>query len=233
MKKICDEKGVHFLVPIIDVRTRWNSTYDMLVRACTLKEIISDTVYANKDNRLIKLLLDDSDWDCITLLIEILNPLKEVTLLASRSGENLTVVEVIPLYTFCTEMLTEQKGKINKEDDIYSGLECAVEKLNHYCDMVSPMVGIARILNPCMKKSFLRNSLCWEEEWVKSVDEHFSSSFDYYKRRVLNASALPITNSPSESNPGTSAFAKFLKRKADSLVTSEIESEYDRYIKTH
>ena len=33
MKKLCDEKNVQYLVQIIDVSTRWNSTYDMLVRA--------------------------------------------------------------------------------------------------------------------------------------------------------------------------------------------------------
>jgi hypothetical protein len=51
MKKICDDKGVPCLIPIIDVKTRWNSTYDMLLRAVSLKDIIIDTIYAYKDDR--------------------------------------------------------------------------------------------------------------------------------------------------------------------------------------
>jgi hypothetical protein len=50
MKKICEDKGVVCLIPIIDVKTRWNSTYDMLLRAVKLKDIISDTIYGHKDN---------------------------------------------------------------------------------------------------------------------------------------------------------------------------------------
>ncbi len=57
MKKICDEKNVRYLAPIIDVSTRWNSTYDMLVRAFEQRNIMSDVLYANKDDTLIKLLL--------------------------------------------------------------------------------------------------------------------------------------------------------------------------------
>lgn len=37
MKKVCDEKKIKYLVPIIDVKTRWNSTYDMLARAFNIK----------------------------------------------------------------------------------------------------------------------------------------------------------------------------------------------------
>ena len=33
LEKICKEKDVKYVVPIIDVHTRWNSTYDMLVRS--------------------------------------------------------------------------------------------------------------------------------------------------------------------------------------------------------
>lgn len=230
MKKICEEKGIQFLVPIIDVKTRWNSTYDMLLRASSLKDIISDTIYASKDNRLISLLLNDSDWECVNLLLEILNPLKEVTLLSSKGSKNLTVVDTIPMYTYCTEMLVEKMRKIEKDDDIYSGLECAIEKLNHYCDMISPMVGIALILSPAMKMEFLRDSLCWEKQWVESVNEHFTSAFDFYKGEVTVGSAFPITNSLSGESSATSAFAEFRKRKRSSLAISATENENVRYI---
>jgi hypothetical protein len=68
-------------------------------------------------------------------------------------------------------------SRFNNDDDIFAGIECAVEKLNHYYDKISPMVGIALILNPSMKKDFLRDSLSWEDEWVDDVMEQFHSSF--------------------------------------------------------
>jgi hypothetical protein len=42
LEKICKEKDVKYLVPIIDVVTRWNSN-DMLVRVVEIKDVMSDT----------------------------------------------------------------------------------------------------------------------------------------------------------------------------------------------
>ena len=52
LEKVCTEKEVKYLVPIIDVVTRWNSTYDMLVRAVEIKDAMSDTFYRRKDRDL-------------------------------------------------------------------------------------------------------------------------------------------------------------------------------------
>jgi len=51
--------------------------------------------------------------------------------------------------------------------------------LNHYHDKISPMVGVALILNPSMKKDFLG----WKKEWVNMTMEHFSSAFNHYKEK--------------------------------------------------
>jgi hypothetical protein len=62
METICNEKGMEFLVPIIDVCTRWNSMYDMLVRALKYKDVLSDVFFRHKDIDLIKLVLNAEDW---------------------------------------------------------------------------------------------------------------------------------------------------------------------------
>jgi hypothetical protein len=181
MKGICDIKNVEYLVPIIDVSTRWNSTYDMVTRAIDYKEIISDTFYAFKDNSLISLLLNEAEWKSLDQLIEVLRPLKEATLLTSQNSESLCVFNVLPLYYYCTETLAESLTKFSPEDDIYIGIEAAIEKLNYYYDNVSPLVGIAMILEPTLKKQYLSNCLCWKEEWVDAVLEQFNQAFSYYK----------------------------------------------------
>jgi len=110
------------VVPKIDVVTRWNSTYDMLVRAVDIKDVMSDTFYQHKDKDLVNLVLTATDWKCVSQLIKVLAPLKEATLLASQNGESLMVTNMIPLYDYCTAMINESLTNFNENDDIYEGI---------------------------------------------------------------------------------------------------------------
>ena len=118
MNKKCAETGVPCLIPIIDVRTRSNSTFDMLQRAISIKETISDTIYAHKNNFLIGLLLDAEDWNLMDQLTKILKPLKEVTLRSSLGRYALSICNVLPLFNFCIDMLIEAKAYFSISDDI-------------------------------------------------------------------------------------------------------------------
>jgi hypothetical protein len=228
MENICQQKNVKYLVPIIDVSTRWNSTYDMLVRAHELKEVISDTFYQHKNKELFTLVLSDDEWNCVEQLIQVLSPLKEATLLASKKGESLMVTNMIPIYDYCTEMLKESLKIFDENDDIYVGIEDAIEKLNHYYDKVSPMVGIALILDPTMKKDFLKNSLGWQVEWVDSVMEQFTSSFRFYreKSKSFASSASSVSVSIGTSSGGYGSYAK-KRRTADR--DADVVEEFVRY----
>jgi hypothetical protein len=223
MENNCQQKEVKYLVPIIDVATRWNSTYDMLVRARELKDVISDTFYQHKDKDLIALVLDEDDWNCVDQLIKVLKPLKEATLLASKNGESLMVTNMLPIYHMCTELLKECLSNFNETDDIYIGIEAAIEKLNQYYDKVSPMVGIALILEPTMKKDFLRDVLEWDADWVDSVTDHFMSSFKFYhgKSNVQeHAKSMPTYETES-------LLGEFKRRKT--AATMDHSEEYVRY----
>jgi hypothetical protein len=181
METICVEKGMKFLVPVIDVITRWNSTYDMLLRAYTYRAIIDDVIYRTQDKTLIVLILSDEDWECVRQLIEILEPMKKVTLMVSKGGECLGITKVLGMYHYCTEALRKSMTKFKIDDDIYIGMETAREKLLHYYDNISPIVGVALILDPSKKESYLRHALSWKEEWIASVLSNFHSAFQYYK----------------------------------------------------
>ena len=63
--------------------------------------------------------------------------------------------------------------KFDVSDDIYIGIHAVIEKLEHYYDKLSPVVGIAVILDPRMKKKFLVDCLKWEDEWVETIEKQF------------------------------------------------------------
>ena len=126
----------------------------------------------------------------------------------------------------------ESLKKFDNSDDIYVGIESAIEKLNHYYDKISPMAGIALLLNPMYKKQMLTESLLWEKEWVDSVMDHFMSSFDHYKRKLgrssENSSSVPsnITASVAQELNG---FANYWNKKRRVSTSAASVEEYTKY----
>lgn len=196
---------------------------------------MSDVLYANKDDRLIKLLLKDGDWICVDQLIKVLKPLKEATLQCSKNGSSLMITNVIALYNYCSEMLKISLRKFDLDDDIHVGIETAIEKLDHYYDKVSPMVGIALILDPTLKREFLRNGLGWKPEWIHSVEQNFKSSFLFYKGAAIASGTRESSAQEDGVENGEDdevvSYENYLKRKRNSVSDAGYgPSEYDRYL---
>jgi hypothetical protein len=103
------------------------------------------------------------------------------------------------------------------EDDICIGIEAAVEKLSHYYDKVSPMVGIALILDPRFKKDYLKSEINWQEDWLESVMDNFTSAFNYYRTKANTNLQSLKTQLTTTSSPVTAWEKRMLrKRTADS-----------------
>jgi hypothetical protein len=202
----------------------------MLVRAVKIKDIIDDTIYQHKDIRLIPLLLDEEDWKLVEILINVLKPLKEVTLLTSRNSESLCVTNVLPLFHYCLDCLKDTQKEFAEGDDIYGGIESSVEKLTHNCDKISPMVGISLILNPSMKKSFLKTALGWEKTWIDTVMDSFKDSYYFYKQKVVGESLASEEARKTEIDSLETGYSNFLKRKRNgSRNETFLGEEFDRY----
>ncbi|KAG6913256.1 hypothetical protein DXG01_008365 [Tephrocybe rancida] len=74
-----------------DVRTRWNSTYDMLRFALQYKEAIV-AMTGNRENNLRRFELSGKEWDMAQRMADALQPLKDATLLFSAESLNLAFV---------------------------------------------------------------------------------------------------------------------------------------------
>ena len=111
--------------------------------------------------------------------------------------------------------------------ELVEGINCAIEKLNHYYDKMSPVCGIAVMLNPTLKKQFLRSNLNWTSDWIKTVEESLLEAYTFYKDKRLSEMAGDRTDGTVSENPqGEPLVGKYLKRKRTANI---METEYDRY----
>lgn len=141
------------------------------------------------------------------------------------------MVSKVPIYNACTGLLTESLEMFNRSDDIYIGIDAALEKLNHYYDKISPMVGIALILNPTKKQNYFKEELGWKKNWVESVLDQFYSAFRYYKT-LIRGNASSSSNPATNSNDATDQFENYMKRKLSVMESYEnSEEEYVRYLR--
>lgn len=86
-EKICERLHTKNVVLIPDVKTRWNSTLDMLVRLKELKTAYMEA--CNVIPEFSRFLLTENEWVNVNLLIEILQPFKDTTLLISKDRPTL------------------------------------------------------------------------------------------------------------------------------------------------
>jgi hypothetical protein len=117
--------------------------------------------------------------------------------------------------------------KFSEADDIYIGMSAAYDKLIHYYDGLSPMVGISLCLDPTFKKLSLEHMFDWKSEWVLSVEESFREAFQLYKSKFGNSKVLaPVSTSTKGTGNEIEDYKNFRKRKrlgADGVVISEEE----------
>lgn len=90
------------------------------------------------------------------------------------------VVEMIPLFQFVEFSLNEEREKLDENEDLRQALWLAIEKLTFYYDNLSPLVGVALLLDPRKKRSFLAE-IGWSENWIQSAMLSLQNAFDFYK----------------------------------------------------
>lgn len=82
-RKLCELENVQFIKPILDVETRWNSQYDMLVTAERLKKplkMIFNELVGKRIGEEIFLGAGEEDWEAAKNVREFLEPFKAITL---------------------------------------------------------------------------------------------------------------------------------------------------------
>jgi len=155
----CQKAKVRIAVlPIMDVKTRWNSTLELLERAYRLREFTREWLQNPKYAQYRLLLTTQDEWTIVKYVMEVLRPFRYWTLWMSKR-HTVTLHHVITVYN---DMFNHMDGvmralakKTQWKEDLFFAVKLARQKLSKYYAEVTPTTGMllisAQILHPFRK----------------------------------------------------------------------------------
>jgi len=173
-------------LPIMDVKTRWNSTLEWLEWAYRLREFTREWL---KNLRYIEyqpLVTTQHEWTIVKYVMEVLRPLQYMTLWMS-TRYTVTLHHVITLFNDMFNhmdgvMQTFTKKKIQWKEDLYFTVKCVQQKLFKYYSEVTATTSLLLIsvhmLDPFWK---LRLFGKWDKGMDIISDDETSYTTQYHE----------------------------------------------------
>jgi hypothetical protein len=137
------------VLPIMDVKTRWNSTLELLERACRLREFTCEWLQNTKYSEYRPLFTTQDEWTIVKYIMEVLKPFRYWTLWMTKMHK-VALYHVITLYN---DMFDHMDGVIralaNKKtqckEDLFFTEKFARQKLSKCYAEITPTTGMLLI----------------------------------------------------------------------------------------
>jgi hypothetical protein len=176
------------LVPIQDVRTRWNSTFLMLRRAKRLRSIFAPFC-AEYDCE--EMLLQDEEWRQVDYLLCITEPFFNYTTQLSKTRD-VTAHYVFKIYNKLFEHLEQSMKQLQRKrapwkQQMLHALEASRTKLDEYYSQTDYIPGhiyaVSTMLAPVNKfKFFLTKD--WDQKWRDIYRKSFQQALIPYQEQL-------------------------------------------------
>ncbi|KAG6809581.1 hypothetical protein H0H92_015686, partial [Tricholoma furcatifolium] len=170
-----EELGLNKRLMPRNVRTRWNSTYNMLTFALEYQEAITEFT-KDRGNNVRNLELSSSEWDIVTELAKTLKPLKDATLLFSKGTPNLPYV--IPVMDQIDTLFTNAL-RSTTDPAIHAAIKSGKATLNRYYSRTDEVeiFHISMVLHPRHKLTYFKNT-GWQLDWIDTARDLVRNEFE-------------------------------------------------------
>jgi len=156
----CQKSKVRIAVlPIMDVKTHWNYTLELLERPYHLRAFTCEWLQNPNSAEYRPLFTTQDEWRIVKYVMEVLRPFRCWTLWMSKR-HTVTLHHVITVYNdIFDHMDGVMRALANKKtpwkEDLFFAVKLAQQKLSKYYTEVTPTTGIVlisgRILDPFRK----------------------------------------------------------------------------------
>lgn len=155
LKKICDLLETKYLTPVIDVSTRWDSTFEMIERAIYLKAAMN--VLCSKEKSLKKLQLSDEEWSKLNAIGTLLKKFRRSTKYMSMERHP-TICAYLPTFDWIVQavesFISDNPGPLG------NAAKAGLAKLKKYEEQFQlsncTSIYIAVFLNPALKLNYFK-----------------------------------------------------------------------------
>lgn len=185
LRKLCQLYKIEYRAPIIDVATRWNSTFEMIQRAAYLKSPLR--ALCTNEKSLKKYLTTELEWNNLDTLKGLLQKFDRSTQLMSMERHP-TISSYLPTLNWLLESLTSFI-QINT-GVLAESAENGLQKLKKYESelLISkskiPYIGV--FLNPSLKMSYFKEH-GYSKPLIKEIQKSISETFEQMYVRDSNS----------------------------------------------
>jgi len=147
----------------MDVKTRWNSTLELLDCIDQLREFTHETLQHPQYSDYWPLFTTQDEWTIVMYVMEVLRQFQYWTLLMSKS-HTVTLLQVTTLYNDMFHHMHGVMGALAKKkarwkEDLFFAVKSARQRLSKCYAEVTPMTGIILISAPILDPSGCCNRL--------------------------------------------------------------------------
>ncbi|CAG8848888.1 25120_t:CDS:2, partial [Racocetra persica] len=142
--------GLKDLNLILDVKTRWNSTHNMLTRSLELRKALDAVASLDKDLQSLK--LDHNVWNKIQEVANILKIFLRVIQIISLAKYPL-LASTIPIYNYLIKELELYHNNLDLSYEVTIAINMGLKKLKTYYSKTNDLAiyTIAVMLDPWLK----------------------------------------------------------------------------------